>query len=157
MTSIREQIEAHNPIVAQDIGGGLAAISVEDYRELLDILGREVPAILSLVNGDDPRVVILHTELDTLVQTAHDVLHPAPTPEERLLDAVFGDDGPADEEPDSPEVERGYDEAQMRNVSMHYAVQLGVARLNASSGLDFEYDSAKAVEDAKVIESYLKG
>lgn len=163
MTSIRAQLDAHTPILAQkaDKAGRYVLIEKDDLNELSDIAQQEV---LCSPQGD--KYVIETDVFQQLVRDAHDMLHGdhAPkTPEQRLIEAAFGpgttfplsEDEEAEGAPES--VEDDENGEQRRNVAMHYATQILIEKLRASAGLDFEINDDSVVSQAAAIDKFIKG
>lgn len=137
MTSIRQQIDAHSPIVAET------------------------------VQGDDTKCIISIEDLNELVMLAHEAVHAnSPidpfSPEaqrgaRRIMEAIWAEPQPEDEPEAEKEAEKEFDgqEAQFRNVAMHYAVQVITAKIAASHGLDT--DVPDTVGHAESILAFLKG
>lgn len=140
MTTIRTQIDAHSPIVAEKTDDGRAIISIEDLNELCELAHEAVhPKDYSIPASN--------------AQGA-----------QRLLDAIFSVDseGEAEEltgynegDEDGADPEIDYREVQIRNLAMQYALGYVTTQIQASHGLDST--SPDLVGHAESILAFLKG
>lgn len=126
--NIRKLLEENKGIPAELTRPGVVAISIDDLQQLAVI--------------------------------AHEAIHSSRDkgPLERAFEEIFPQvadkEGPEDPE-ENTSVETGYDQEQTRNVSMHYAVQIAVARIHSQHGLETEPVDPVAI--AVTIENYLVG
>lgn len=148
MTTIRTQIDAHSPIVAERTDDGRAIISIEDLNELCELAHEAV----------HPKDYSIPSEQITNEHGA-----------QRLLDAIFavdtegeivgyGDvnvkfDAPEEEPEEEPEID--YREVQIRNLAMQYALGYVTTQINAAHGLDTA--APDLIGHAESILNFLKG
>lgn len=161
MTSIRALLETHTQIPAiLSEDGTTVSVETEDFTELCYLagMGEEINAS-DLLEKNGLLVDISKKIFVELIERAHDAVHPGP-PELTLTENyhdepdVKGTDTYADEVV-SREDRRVYELGQNRAAAMHYAVQIVLADIQASHGLDVA--PRDLVELAEKINGFLKG
>lgn len=142
MTSIRALLDSHTPLVAsKSKTPGLVLVERADLEELQALARADVSAVYSTT---DTHYEIAAEAFQALVKAAHDRLH-----------GILDDE---DDEKGSPEVQPEEDDEQLRNLSMHYAAQVLVARIHAANGLEaVSFEDHHIVSQAKAILDFLKG
>lgn len=161
MTSIRTLLDQHIPITGVRIPErpGFCQVEARDYHELMDI----APVPINVYAHDDRTVTVRIDEFEVLVQAAHDKLHrPAEQADERRAAAealrdfgLLSEGAEESEEESKAKTFTKEEEAQIRNVSMHYAVQVAVAEVQASHGLDLS-PGDNLVKRAETILAFLR-
>ena len=142
MTSIRAQLENHQAIiVVRSATRGNVLVERADLNEL-EAITQLGP--LKVYRDTETHFEVSLEDFQALVKAAHDRLH-------GILDNE-------DDEKGSPEAQPEEDDEQLRNLSMHYAAQVLVARIHAANGLEaVSFEDHHIVSQAKAILDFLKG